>query len=175
MPDPSLSAAIREAYASAPTGTVIHHTLEFWHPAFTSPIRVVRDFEPLDARIEAGAARDAGQIVTFVPYAFDVVPPDQTSAALPQCTIEIDNVSREIVGALGAAVRAGGPIEVIYRPYLSDTADEGPDTDPPLILTLISVSADAHRIRAVAGFPDLRNRLFPFLDYSLERFPGLVA
>ena len=34
MPDPSLSAAIKEAYASAPTDTVILHTLELRHPDF---------------------------------------------------------------------------------------------------------------------------------------------
>lgn len=35
MPDPTLSAAILEAYASAPTDEVIYHTLEIWHPVFT--------------------------------------------------------------------------------------------------------------------------------------------
>ncbi|QLQ18683.1 MAG: DUF1833 family protein [Exiguobacterium profundum] len=39
---PDLSEALREAYASAPVGLVIHDTLEFWHPAFATPIRVVR-------------------------------------------------------------------------------------------------------------------------------------
>lgn len=40
-PDPALSAALREAYASASVDEVIHHTLELWHPAFTAPIRVI--------------------------------------------------------------------------------------------------------------------------------------
>ena len=98
MPDPALSAALQEAYASVPDGQVIFHTLELWHPAFASPIRVVRDHAPIDARIEAGAARNAGLVVTFAAYAFDVTPPDQTTTGLPQCRIEIDNVSREITG-----------------------------------------------------------------------------
>ena len=58
MPDPAMSAALAEAYASAPVDQVIHHTLELWHPAFSAPIRVVRDFSAIDARIEAGAARN---------------------------------------------------------------------------------------------------------------------
>jgi hypothetical protein len=50
MPDPALSEAIREAYASAPADVVVLHTLEIWHPSFiedgvAKPIRVVRNYE----------------------------------------------------------------------------------------------------------------------------------
>ena len=55
MPDPSLSDAIIEAYATAPTDQVIYHTLELWHPIFTAPIRVVRDNAAISAMIEASA------------------------------------------------------------------------------------------------------------------------
>ena len=44
MPDPSLSAALQEAYAAAPSDVVILHTLDIRHPAFDRPIRVVRNF-----------------------------------------------------------------------------------------------------------------------------------
>ena len=47
-----LTTALREAYASAPTDVVIYHTLELYHPSFTQAIRVVRDFEPLQATLE---------------------------------------------------------------------------------------------------------------------------
>ena len=173
MPDPALSAAIAEAYASAPVDQVIYHTLELWHPAFTVPIRVVRDFTALDARIEAGAARDAGAVVTFVGFAFDIVPPDQTTTGVPQCVIEIDNVDREILAQIDQAVLTAEQIRVIYRAYLSDAVLDGPENDPPMELTMISVSATPFRIRATAGFPDLVNLRFPKLDYDLETFPGL--
>ena len=55
MPDPSLSAAIKEAYASAPTDTVILHTLELRHPDFVAPIRDVNDHANLTATLEATA------------------------------------------------------------------------------------------------------------------------
>ena len=58
MPDPAMSAALREAYASAPVDLVVYHTLEFWHPAFSEPLYVVRDTANLDARKEAAAAPD---------------------------------------------------------------------------------------------------------------------
>ena len=173
MPDPALSAAIAEAYASAPVDQVIYHTLELWHPAFTVPIRVVRDFTALDARIEAGAARDAGAVVTFVGFAFDIVPPDQTTTGVPQCVIEIDNVDRQILAQIDQAVQTAEQITVIYRAYLSDAVLDGPENDPPMELTMISVSATPFRIRATAGFPDLVNLRFPKLDYDLETFPGL--
>lgn len=173
MPDPALSAAIREAYASAPVADIIYHTLELWHPAFTAPIRVVRDRAALDARLEPGAARDGGDIVTFVAFAFDIVPPDQTTTGLPQCIIEIDNVSREIVAQIDLAVTQPEPIVAIYRAFLSGSVSLGPETDQPLELTLISVTANVFRVRAVCGFPDLLNRKFPGRVYDLDTFPGL--
>lgn len=174
MPDPSLSDALREAYASAPADQVIWHTLELWHAAFSVPIRVVCDVTALDARIEDGAARDAGAIVTFAAYPFTVVPPDVTAEALPQVTIEIDNVTREILTQVDTAIAAGGAIEVIYRQFLSDTALIGPETDPPLTMELIQVSSTRSRIRATAGFATLQDAKFPGLDYDLETFPGLA-
>ena len=174
MPDPSLSAAIAEAYASAPTDLIIYHTLELYHPAFTVPVRVVRDHVALDARLEAGAPRDAGDVVTFTAYAFDIIPPDQTADALPQCVIEIDNVGQEILAQIDAATSQPESIEVIYRQYLSDALNDGPENDPPLTLHLISLSADPMRIRATAGFRNLMDRAFPLRTYDLERFPGLT-
>lgn len=173
MPDPAMSAAIQEAYASAPVGQVVYHTLEIWHPAFSTPIRVVRDHGALDARLEATAARNPGEIVTFVTYAFDIVPPDQSTSGLPQCTIEIDNVDREIGIQIDAATISGEETTVIYRSFLSDTLDDGPEIDPPMELAVITASIVGLRIRATAGYPDLLNKKFPALEYDLETFPGL--
>lgn len=175
MPDPALSAAIQEAYASAPAEEVIYHTLELWHTAFSAPIRVVRDIADLDARLEPEAARNPGEVVTFVGYSFDLVPPDQSTTAVPQCTIEIDNVDRLILGELDKAAVSGEATIAIYRAFLASALDDGPENQPPMVLTLFQVSATPFRITATAGFPDLVNRRFPRLDYSPERFPGLVT
>lgn len=174
MPDPVLSAAIREAYASAPVAEVIFHTLELHHTVFVTPIRVVRDRVSLDARLEATAPRDPGALVTFTPYAFDIVPPDQTSTGTPQAVIEIDNVSREILVQVRAAIREAQPVLAIYRAYLASGLDDGPENDPPAALELKSISATPLRIRATAGYPDLLNAAFPRLVYDIEKFPGLL-
>lgn len=175
MPDPTLSAAIKEAYASANTQEVIYHTLELWHPSFSTPIRIVRDNINIDAMIEATAARNAATVQTFVGYAFDIVPPDQASASLPQCTIEIDNVGREILGQIDTAIMQTSPITVIYRAYLSGSLLVGPENLPPLEMTIKQITATPLRIRAVAGFTNLMEQRFPGLDYELETFPGLLA
>jgi len=61
MPDPSLSAALAEAYASAPADVVVLHTLELWHPSFVEngvarPIRVVRNYEDTATWLSLGGA-----------------------------------------------------------------------------------------------------------------------
>ena len=174
MPDPALSAAIAEAYASAPVDQVILHTVELHHPVFAVPIRVVRDRVALEARLEAGAPRDPGAVVTFVPYAFDLTPPDQITSGAPQCVLEIDNISREILVQVRAAIQAAVPVELIYRAYLDDLALDGPENDPPLRMELQQLSAPPLRIRATAGFPDLLNKSFPRLLYGIEAFTGPV-
>ena len=68
MPNATLSEAIKEAYASAPSNQIILHTLELRHPAFvdelgqTTAIRVMRDTANLDARLEASAAPNGGEM-----------------------------------------------------------------------------------------------------------------
>ena len=175
MPDPALSAALKEAYASPTAGVVVYHTLEIWNAALSAPIRVVRDEVALDARIEAGAPRNAGALVTFAAYAFDIVPPDQTTTSVPSCTIEIDNVDRLILSQLDAAVTSGTTITIMYRQYLSTTRTVGPENNPVWVLTALSISATPQRIRMTAGFPDLLNRKFPAQEYDPEVFRGLVV
>lgn len=173
MPDSTLSQAIREAYASA-TAVPIYHTLEIWHPAFSAPIYVVRDLSDLTATIEAGAARNAGAAVTFVAFAFNIVPPEVDKAGIPQCVIEFDNVSRDILANIELAMQSTQSISVIYRAYLADDLS-GPENDPPYELTILSIVADVFKVQATAGFPSLANLRFPRLDYSADVFPGLLA
>lgn len=175
MPDDTLSEAIKEAYASAPSAQVIYHTLELYHSAFTVPIRVVRDHVSFMARLEASAPRNAGEVVTFTAFAFDVVPPDVSTSAVPQCVIEIDNVSREVLAQIELAMAGTGQIQVIYRAYLSGNENVGPENDPPLALEVLSISVTPLRISATCGFPDLINRRFPTQDYTASVFPGLIA
>lgn len=174
MPDPALTAAIREAYASAPASEVIYHTLELRHPSFVGPLRVVRDWNPLTARLEASAPADPHAWVEFAPFAFDFHLPEVAGGGLPEIVITVDNVSAEIVAYLDAAANSSDLIEVTYRPYLASDLS-APHMDPPLTLTIREASADIFRVTARAAFVDLGNLTFPRELYTSERFPGLAA
>lgn len=163
----NLSIAIKEAYASAPTNTILYHTLHLYHPSFGS-LYVVRDFKDLLANLETG------EQVTFVGYAFNVVPPDITTEGLPRCTIEIDNVSSQIVDKIELAMQTPRtPITVTYRVFLSDRLLLGPENNPPLVLNVFSIEANSKKITAVCGYYDLLNKKFPRLYYTVDKFPGL--
>lgn len=174
MSDTTLSQAIKEAYASAPANVVIYHTLELRHPAFTTPIRVVRDFANLTAALEATAPANPGETVDFVAFAFEFTKPEVSSTGVPQITITLDNVDRSIVANIEAAMGTTDLVQVTYREYLS-TDLSAPQNNPPLSMTIMSVTADVFKVSAVAGFPDLMNRRFPTAEYSPEVFPGLAA
>jgi hypothetical protein len=173
MADTTLSAAIKEAYAAAPADVVIYHTLEIRHSSFATPIRVVRDFADLDATLETTAPEDASTEVTFLGYSFALVPPEVSGNGTPQLQIEIDNVSREILANIELAMASTSLLTVIYRAFLSSDLT-GPANDPPLTLTIFTISATPLRIRAVAGFQDIVNKRFPSGEYTAERFPGLT-
>lgn len=168
MPDNTLSQALKEAYAAAPADVVVYHTLEIDHPAFNQPIYVVRDWEDLNAQLETG------QPVTFLRFAFNLVKPEVSATGVPQCTVEIDNVSRDILANVQLAMQSTDMITMTYREYLS-TDLSGPQNDPPMTMVLSGISADVFKIRATATFGDLSNRRFPNEEYTAERFPGLVT
>ena len=168
MTDTTLSEALKEAYASAPSNVVIYHTLEISHPAFSQPIYVVRDYQDMNALLEDGSP------VTFIRFAFNLVKPEVSATGVPQCTVEIDNVSRDILANVQLAMTSTEMITMTYREYIS-TDLSGPQNDPPMTMVLSNIQADVFKVRATASFGDLSNKRFPNEEYTAERFPGLVV
>lgn len=173
MPDSTLTQAIKEAYASAPANVIIYHTLELWHPAFNAPIRVVRDYADLTATLESTAPRNPSTSVTFVAFNFEFTKPEISATGLPEVTLTLDNVDRAIVANVEAALTTTDLVTVIYREFIS-TDLTAPQNNPPLSLTITSVTADLYKVTAVASFPNLMNKRFPTLEYSAETFVGLL-
>lgn len=169
----SLQIALKEAYASVPSDEVILHTLEIRHPNFTTPLRVVKDWQDLTAKLEVDAPVNAGEYVTFLGLAFEFVPPSSTTQASPEVQITLDNVSREIGLALESAIESMQKISLTYRPYLLSDLSM-PQMSPPLNMTVMSGSINMLRATLRAGFSDFANMRFPSQVYTAARFPGLV-
>lgn len=176
MPNPVLDEALKEAYASADVTEVIVSTLELRHPAFSEPIRVVNDFVDVDALLESTAPENAGEVVTFRAFSFELNMPELTEEGIPELGIKLDNVSREITNNIELAIGVPEKLEVIYRAYLSsDLTTHGPHNNPPTHLTITSIEATALSVEVTASLVDFVNKKFPSEDYDGNRFPGLIA
>ena len=107
MSDNTLSEALKEAYASAPSDVVILHTLELRHPAFkdekgnSTAIRVVRDNVNHICKLEDNAPLDGGKEVEFIALAFDLQLPPVENIPVPEISLSLDNVSTEIMCCFG--------------------------------------------------------------------------
>lgn len=174
MPDPALSEAIKEAYASAGSDSVILETLEFRHPSFLAPIRVVNDHANLTAALEAGAPLNGGEAVEFLRFAFRFTRPEVTNLGSAEVDIEIDNADSSIIAYLDVAAQTDQLIEGSYRLYLSGDLS-APQNDPPLSFVLNDVEATVFYVRGRASFGDFSNYRFPTQVYDQERFVGLIG
>lgn len=172
MPDATLSQAIKEAYATAKV--TIYHTLELRHPAFTTPIRVVRDTVNLTAYLEDTAPENPSEEVTFIGFSFDFTKQEVSPQGVPQMTVVIDNVSRDITSNIELALTTTDLVEATYREYIASDLS-GPQNDPPVHMEVMSCNATPFQVTATVGFPNLMNKRFPTKEYSVEDFPGLIS
>ena len=113
-----MTPAEKEAYANADDTRVMLYTLELNHPAFTQPLRIVADNDPLTAEIETG------DTVEFTPFFFSIKRPPISEEPDPSLQITVDNVSGFMTPYLDQASRSGDSIHVVFRPYLVEEAEE---------------------------------------------------
>lgn len=174
----TLSEALKEAYASAPSDVVILHTLELRHPAFkdekgnSTAIRVVRDNVNHICKLEDNAPLDGGKEVEFIALAFDLQLPPVENIPVPEISLSLDNVSTEIMRYLDQAIETQDMIEMTYRPYLSSDLSY-PQMDPPITLVITEITADISKISATARMMDIGNKSFPAENYTVKKYPGL--
>lgn len=178
MTDNTLSEALKEAYASAPSDVILLHTLELRHPSFVdenskpTAIRVVRDNVNHICTLEDTAPLDAGKEVEFIAMGFDLELPPVEAIPVPEITLTLDNVSTEIIQYLDKAVESQDMIEMTYRPYLS-TDKSCPQMNPPITLVITEITADISKISATARMMDIGNKSFPAENYTVKKYPGL--
>ncbi|USN14415.1 hypothetical protein DONNERLITTCHEN_00140 [Janthinobacterium phage vB_JliS-Donnerlittchen] len=161
----ALSEALKEAYATAPAGKAIVETLELRLQGSDS-IFIYRGVEPLQMRLETG------EWVEFEPVPFQFRLPKSSETGSQSLDIQVDNVDARISDFITAARGSLSPVQVIYRPYLSDDLT-GPQMDPPLVLYMKGATITATTASAQASFIDIVNKRFPNDYYTGDRFPGL--
>ena len=174
MPDTTLSQAIKEAYAAAPTSDVTLHTIEMTHASFSTPLRFVRDVADCNAMLEATAPVNPSTVVTFTGMAFDLRLPDVRTDGLPTMQLVMDNTGREIMTQFELAAASTSPIAVRYRAYLASALGAGPQNSPILTMEVQGVTITITRITLECGFLDLLNRRFPTVEYSADVYAGLI-
>jgi hypothetical protein len=166
---------MREAYAYADDAEIGYDTLEIRHPAFTQPIRVVNDFEDLNATLEASAPLNAGEEVTFQAFGFSFDRPAVDDQGRPRITVQLDAVNQEALDAVALATQSSEPVEITYRAFLSSDLAGGPQNDPPLHLVVQSVSASLTSISCEAVLDGFHaDQPFPGVVYTTRDWPGLI-
>lgn len=163
--------ATREAYAAAPCDTVVLDTLEFLHPSFTAPLRVVNNTESITAQLEIDAPADPGASVIFVAVAFKLELPE-VGAGSSELQMSIDNVSTEIGDALALASASQVKVTVVYRGC--EVTNGVARLGMRWVLTLSEARSNVFTATAAAAFGDTANTPFPGKDYTATEFPGLA-
>lgn len=172
----SLAVALKEAAITARADTVVLHAFEFYHPVGTpdGPIYVVADKVALTAKKEAGADRDAGLAVYFIPLSVSVQRPEESdTASAPEITLVVGNVSGLMSDALRSARGSLEPWVIIERVYVS-TDLTGPAIDPPLQLYVTGVDIEVETVSLRASFGDSANVSVPRVTFKRSQYPGLV-
>lgn len=166
MPNPSLQDAIKEAYVIAPSNKFIYDTLEIRQTGVQDPIFIVRSRKGITAKDEDGNWHD------FLPVGFQFSLPPEDEEGFRSLNIAVDNIGRSVSDFVNLAKSERIPVEVIYRPYLSDDL-EHPQMIPPLILYLKDIQITTDQVTGRATFMDIVNRKFPTELYTRARFPAL--
>jgi len=162
----SLTDAIKEAYAIAPSDKAIIHTLQIAQAGVQPSVYIAQSKVSVDAFDEDGVEH------TFVASGFQFTLPPSDEDGFKSLNIAIDNVNRAASDFVTAAMADTTAVTVTYRPYLSNDLS-APAMDPPLVLYLKDVQITAFQVTGKCTFMDLVNKKFPSELYQRIRFPSL--
>ena len=163
----SISRDLKRVYASAPSDRRYVDTLEMWHPMFPQRFFITNDVQIWQFLLEDGA------LVPFIPVPFALTWPTQDGKGQQDLQIQLDNIGREAMEAIEAASQMPTVnISVTLRVYL-DIANSPPQNNPPLVLTMNSLTIDASAIVGTGTRADTLNHSFPTELYRVDLFPGL--
>ena len=164
----TVSAALRETYASGDDEGVVVETLEVDHASLDGPIRLVRNVdgqlgepgETLSLPVEAGGSR-----LPHLLCAFELIAPGADSDGPTEGKIRIDNVSDLLHDLLKGAIDYDQAIRVTFRFYrvLPGHLDAvtGPDDDSFSGLEMTAVELSADTAEGAISWPDGRQQNVP--------------
>lgn len=162
----TLHPALIEAYAIAPADVAHIHTLQLYHPSMSEPMYLVQGFFHKELRLETGVLKK------FRATAFNFTLPATDDGGLQELTVTFDNSENRVSDFCEAAMDFPSPVEILYRPYLSNDPDT-PLMDPPLRLFLLNVTVSEAQVSGRAVPVDFLNLKFPTELYNSVRFPPL--
>lgn len=163
----SWTAAMKEAYASAPKGVVIYETLQIHHDNVSEDYYLINQRESVELPLAEGETP-----VIFKASGFGFTLPPTGENGTQDLQISIDNVDREITEFIKQVVGSNSPVQVTYRPYLSNDLTR-PQLDPPLQLNLRDIKITNLNVSGRASYADILNMPFPNEYYTRTRFPSL--
>lgn len=132
--------------------------LEITHPDLAIPIRVVNDTQDLVFRGD-----------TFTACAFQLQLPDDVEAQIPQATISVDNVSRDLMSWLEFSRGGQGAKCRIILVFRSD-----PDVaELDMQLDLTGISADNLKVSGALGFQNTLAQVAVVKTFTPATAPGL--
>lgn len=176
--DELMNSAIAEAYASCSMDDGVPlYTIEFNHPTFDTPARIVRwpvlsnEVQHFTLKLEDTAPSNPGEYVDFLHAPFEVTLPAQEENAPGEFQIRIENIGHIISTYLKDAVSQRTPIQMIFREYLKNIPEE-----PQLVYTDFSISkvtVSNNNIEATATMIDWLLKVYGRI-YTPSEFPGLV-
>ncbi|QDB70860.1 hypothetical protein [Pseudomonas virus PBPA162] len=176
----SYSKACIEAIASVNNEELMYDTLELHHPLLQDDdgnhmaVRLCIGHDDLEARLEPGAPMDGGQVVKFTAADFDFTLPDVGEGQMPQLSVRLANVGRDLTRHIEQAAISYEPFKMYYRPYLDSNRLVGPEVDVPFMFELAQVTVDIFMVSGTATLEEVHNWPFPNKTYKPEIFKGLV-
>ena len=166
--DPTLSEALKEAYALSPSSPAIIDTLQISHPSLPlGTLSICCNTAPLTCTLEDGS------IVTFLPCAFKVTRPQAGDQGINTFPVAIDNVNQVFTDFINLIKNSSSPVTVTYRPYLSNNLTV-PQTNPPLRFFMTDITVTDSQVQGTCSLIDTINSPFPKQIYNRVRFPGLA-
>ena len=113
----------------------------------------------------------SGNMRTFESRGFGLRRSGEAKNGIQTLGITIDDVDRKVSRYLNEAKKFSTPVELIFRVYLSDNLENGPENNPPLILYVSNYQRTHEGLSVTTSTIDLVNAPFPNAYYLLENFP----